>query len=388
MPIISKLLMNDAMSSNSKVLFLNGKIFTGQRWWREASVLIDQSVIKKVSTNISEKDAEQIDLDGGLLVPGFIDLQLYGGLGKLFGEHPSVDSLKATYEYCLRGGTLHFMPTVATNSMDVMMGAIEAVRCYKEQQLPGVLGLHLEGPYINSSKRGAHIEQFIKKPTLEEVEELIEKGKGVIRMITLAPEVCDKEIVDYLMAKGVLVSTGHSNATYQQAWNAFEQGVPLATHLYNAMSPLQHRAPGLVGAILNHPKVMSSLVADGHHVDFAAISIAKKIMGERLFLITDAVTENKEGYYQHRLDGDKYIVADGTLSGSALSMLQAVKNCVNEVGISLEEALRMASLYPARAVQLDKKFGKIEARSAAELVWLNEDLEIKAVFTNGSLIRF
>ena len=380
--------MKAATENNMKVLFLNGKIFTGQRWWREASVLVDDKVIKKVSMSISEKDAEEIDLEGDLLVPGFIDLQLYGGLGKLFGEHPTIDALKATYEYCLRGGALHFMPTAATNSMDVMLRAIEAVKCYQEQQLPGVLGLHLEGPYINASKKGAHIEQFIKKPTIDEVKELVEKGKGVIKMITLAPEVCDKEIIKYLLAEGIFVSAGHSNATYQQAWDAFEGGVPLATHLYNAMSPLQHRAPGMVGAVLNHSKVMSSLVADGHHVDFPAINVAKKIMGERLFLITDAVTENKEGFYQHRLDGDKYVVADGTLSGSALTMMKAVKNCVDNVGISLEEALRMASLYPARAIHLDKKLGKIEARSAAELLWLNDDLEIKAAFTNGSLIRF
>ena len=380
--------MKAVTENNMKVLFLNGKIFTGQRWWREASVLVDDKVIKKVSTNISEKDAEQIDLEGDLLVPGFIDLQLYGGLGKLFGEHPSIETLKATYEYCLRGGALHFMPTAATNSMEVMLRAIEAVRCYQDQQLPGVLGLHLEGPYINASKKGAHIEQFIKKPTLDEVKELVEKGKGVIKMITLAPEVCDKEIIQYLLSEGIFVSAGHSNASYQQAWSAFEEGVSLATHLYNAMSPLQHRAPGMVGAVLNHSKVMSSLVADGHHVDFPAISVAKKIMGERLFLITDAVTENKEGYYQHRLEGDKYVVADGTLSGSALTMLKAVRNCVEYVGISLEEALRMASLYPARAIHQDKKLGKIEARSAAELLWLNEELDIKAVFTNGSLIRF
>jgi len=154
------------------------------------------------------------------------------------------------------------------------------------------------------------------------------------------------------------------------------------------MSPLQHRSPGMVGAILNHDKVMASLVADGHHVDYAAINIAKKIMGERLFLITDAVTENGEGYYQHRLDGDKYVVPDGTLSGSSLTLLKAVKNCVKHVGLPLDEALRMASLYPARALKLEQRLGKIESKFAAEMVWLKEEIEIKGVFTRGSLIRF
>jgi N-acetylglucosamine-6-phosphate deacetylase len=269
-----------------------------------------------------------------------------------------------------------------------MMAAIEAVRSYQEQQLPGVLGLHLEGPYINAAKKGAHIEQFIQAPSLDEVKNLMEVGRGIIKMITLAPENCSQEIIQYLLGEGVLVSAGHTNATYEQAMEGFGVGIPMATHLYNAMSPLQHRSPGMVGAIFNHSKVVCSLVADGHHVDYAAITVAKKIMGERLFLITDAVTENKEGFYQHRLDGEKYIVADGTLSGSALTMLNAVKNCVQHAGILIEEALRMASMYPARAMKLDDRLGKIEARYKAELVWLSDLLELRGIYTNGSLFRF
>ncbi len=371
-----------------KVLFYNGRIFTGQRWWRDASALIDGNTIKKVSTHITEKDASQVDLEAGSLIPAFIDLQLYGGNGKLFGEHPSVEALTATYEYCLHGGATRFMATVATNAPAVMDAAIEAVRSYQEQELPGLLGLHLEGPFINPVKRGAHIEKFIHSPTIDEVEQLLSKGKGIIKMMTLAPEECSEEVIKYLLEEDVIVSAGHTNATYQEAVRGFEYGISVATHLYNAMSPLQHRSPGMVGAILNHGTVMSSLVADGHHVDYAAIAIAKKIMGERLFLITDAVTENKEGYYQHRLDGDKYIVADGTLSGSSLTMLKAVRNCVEHAGISLEEALRMGSLYPARTMKLDKKFGKIESRYDAELLWLSEKMELRGAYTNGSLIRF
>ncbi len=370
-----------------KTLFSNGRIFTGQRWWRDASVLVEGNTIKKVSNHIADKATTHIDLQGDSLVPAFMDLQLYGGNDHLFGEHPSVDSLKATYQFCLNGGTTHFLPTVATNSYEVMFAAIEAVRNYQEQNLPGVLGLHLEGPYINATKKGAHIEKFIRVPSLDEVKELMDRGKGIIKMITLAPENCSAEIIRYLLDAGVEVSAGHTNASYQQAMQGFDMGIPIATHLYNAMSPLQHRQPGMVGAILNHDKVMASLVADGHHVDYPAISIAKKIMGERLFLITDAVTENKEGYYQHRLDGDKYIVPDGTLSGSALTMLKAVQNCVQHAGIVLEEALRMASTYPARVMKLDKKFGKVEARYDAELVWMNDQFKIQGVYTNGSLIR-
>ena len=369
-----------------KTLFSNGRIFTGQRWWRDASVLVEGNTIKKVSTHIADKAATHIDLQGESLVPAFIDLQLYGASGQLFGEHPSVDALKATYEYCLSGGTTHFLPTVATNSNEIMWAAIEAVKSYQEQKLPGVLGLHLEGPYINSAKKGAHVEKFIRVPTMEEVREIMDRGKGIVKMMTLAPENCSEEIIRYLLQQGVEVSAGHTNASFEQAIKGFDMGIPTATHLYNAMSPLQHRQPGMVGAILNHDKAMASLVADGHHVDYAAISIAKKIMGERLFLITDAVTENREGYYQHRLDGDKYVVQDGTLSGSALTMLKAVFNCVHHAGISLEEALRMASAYPARVVKLDKNLGKIEARYDAEMVWLDDQFKVKGVYTNGSLL--
>ena len=370
-----------------KTLFSNGRIFTGQRWWRDASVFVEGSTIKKVSTHITDKATNHVDLRGGSLVPAFIDVQLYGGNGHLFGEHPSVDALKATYECCLKGGTTHFLPTVATNSKEVMWAAIDAVKAYQDQNLPGVLGLHLEGPYINAAKKGAHIEQFIRVPAMEEVQAIMEHGKGVIKMMTLAPENCSEDIIRYLLTQGVLVSAGHTNATYQQALRGFEMGIPLATHLYNAMSGLQHREPGMVGAIFNNDKVMASLVADGHHVDYAAISIAKKIMGERLFLITDAVTENRDGYYQHRLEGDKYVVQDGTLSGSALTLLKAVQNCVQYAGISLEEALRMASTYPARAMKLDKNLGKIEARYDAELVWLNDQFQLQGVYTNGSLLE-
>src|SRR4030095_427094 len=244
-----------------KTLFHNGKIFTGQRWWRDASALIDGNVIKKVSNHIADKEASHVDLEGGFLVPAFIDLQLYGGNGKLFGEHPSVDALTATYEYCLKGGALHFMPTVATNAEEIMYAAIEAVREYQEKKLPGVLGLHLEGPFINTAKRGAHIEKFIHAPVIDEVKKLMEKGRGVIKMMTLAPENCSEDIIRYLLEEGVVLSAGHTNATYQQAMNGFNLGISLGTHLYNAMSPLQHRGPGMVGALFNHPTVSSSLVA-------------------------------------------------------------------------------------------------------------------------------
>ena len=366
-------------------VYYKGRIFTGTEILENQCVIVENNVITALvePQNIS-KEAKCIDLEGHLLAPSFIDIQIYGGNGHLFGEFPSMEALKATYDYCVAGGATHFLPTVATNSETIMLAAIEAVRDYWAQGGKGVLGLHLEGPYINKVKRGAHLIEHIKHdPSVSDIKKWLEKGRGIVKMMTLAPEVCSDELIDLLQSNGVLVSAGHTNATFEEATAAFDKGIHLATHLFNAMSPLQHRAVGMVGAIFEHPKVHVSLVADGFHVDFAAIRIAKKVLGERLFLITDAVTENTEGAYSHRLDGDKYVIADGTLSGSALTMVKCVQNCVEKVGIPLEEALRMASLYPARALGLDKRLGRIEQGFEADFVLLDNNLSIIKVINHA-----
>ena len=235
--------------------------------------------------------------------------------------------------------------------------------------------MHVEGPWISKEKRGAHIESLIHSPTLKQAKDLLEYGKGVIKIITLAPEVCSAEIVELIRSYGVIISAGHSNASLHQATAAFDNGISAATHLFNAMSPLQHRSPGVAGAIMNHSKVRCSIVPDGYHVDFAAVSIAKKVMQERLFIITDAVTETSEGFYPHQLEGDKYM-SNGILSGSALTMVRAVKNCVEKAGIELGEALRMASLYPAQVIKMDNELGRIKKGYKAAFVFLNKNIEV------------
>jgi N-acetylglucosamine-6-phosphate deacetylase len=374
------------------MVFYNGRVFTGDNFIDGAHVQVQGDVIASVGSHAGilrqGGDPDGVNLQGDMLVPAFIDIQLYGGNGQLFGEHPSVESLKATVEYSRAGGAAYILPTVATNSAGVMNDAIQAVREYHRQRLPGVVGLHLEGPFISTIKRGAHIPEFIRKPTLADAKDLVQAGGDVLKLMTLAPEVCPPEVISYLQEKGIVISAGHTDATFDQAMHAFDNGVSMATHLFNVMSPFNHRAPGVVGAALHHPTAYASIIPDGHHVDYAVISIAKKIMGERLFIITDAVTENIAGYYQHRLQGDKYVVADGTLSGSALTMIQAVRNCIKHAGISLEESLRMASLYPARVLKLDHALGRIAPQYMAELLWLDDQLKIKGMYTNGALTRF
>jgi len=311
---------------------------------------------------------------GHILAPAFIDLQIYGAHEELFSVHRDTASLALLNEYCNNGGAAFCLPTVATNKPEVFYQSIDAIQLYWQQGSKGILGLHAEGPWISPSKRGAHKDSLIHSPTLKEAEELLAYGKGVIKMITLAPEVCSLGIIDLIHSHGIIISAGHSNATYEEAMQAFDNGISAVTHLYNAMSPLQHRSPGLVGAAFEHPKVMASIIADGYHVDYAAIRIAKKIMQQRLFAITDAVTSTTEGYYQHQADGDKY-VAGNILSGSALSMYKALQNLVNHAGIDLAEALRMCSLYPAQLMRMDDELGRIVKGFKAKMVLLPETLD-------------
>ena len=350
------------------------RIFTGDTWLNDQVIISSAGIIDEILPVSSFPEHGSLEnFPGCFIAPAFIDLQIYGADKKLFAVYADADALVKLKSYCNRGGAAYCLPTVATNSRDVFYKCIDAIRAYWNNGGEGILGLHIEGPWINSLKKGAHIESFIHSPSLDEVKELLEYGKDVIKMITLAPEICNEKVIDYILSSNIIISAGHSNATYKEAKNAFQHGIRTATHLYNAMSPLQHREPGLVGAIFDS-NVMASIIPDGHHVDYAAIRIAKNILGDRLFVITDAVTETNQGYYQHHLAGNKYESA-GILSGSALNMNKALQNLVNHVGIHLDEALRMCSLYPARVAEKDHELGRIEKGYKAKLVVLDDKMQ-------------
>lgn len=367
--------------------FYNGSVFTGNSIINGQAVLIDDDLIVDIIPAIEiSSTAEQYDLKGAYLVPAFIDLQLYGGNGKLFSQELSAEALLATDAYCVSGGCTRFLMTMATNTIEKFLKGIEVVKAFAKENKSGLLGLHMEGPYINSAKRGAHIEACVRQPTVDEIKLLLDQSEGVLKMMTLAPEQCSDEVIQLLLDNHVLVSAGHSNATYRQAINAFNKGITTVTHLFNAMSALQSREPGLVGAVYDHATVHSSIVCDGVHTDFAAVRISKKIMKERLFLITDAVAQTSAGEYQHVFQQDRYTLPDGTLSGSSLTMIKAVNNCVDKVGMSFEESLRMASLYPATVAKLDQQFGKLEKGTKADLVVLSIDRQVKNVFRDGKQV--
>ena len=356
------------------------RIFTGTEWIEGGAVVMEKGVVQAiVPLDNIEDGIEQQRLEGWL-APAFIDIQIYGAHARLLAVYPDAETLKLTYEYCRAGGATLYQPTVATNTLDVFYRCIDAVRAYWAAGGEGVWGLHLEGPWISEAKRGAHIKELIHPPTLEEARALLEYGKGVVTMITLAPEVCPREVVELIQSYGVVISAGHSNATFGQAMEAFDGGIPAITHLYNAMSSLQHREPGMVGAAFLHPRVKASIIPDGYHVDFEAIRIAKRQMGERLFVITDAVTETTTGHYQHYLAGDKYESA-GTLSGSSLTIYKCFKNLVEKVGVEVDEALRMCAFYPAQVLGCADTRGKIAPGYAAQFVVLDNQLTLVDTLT-------
>jgi N-acetylglucosamine-6-phosphate deacetylase len=364
--------------------FIAREIFTGQDIQTGKAVLTrDGKIVDIVPAADVPSNYRIRELPGYLLAPAFIDLQIYGGNGLLFSAELSTAALEATYEYCLEGGCTQFMITLATNSIDKFLHGLEVAREYRTSGGKGLLGVHLEGPYINPAKRGAHLEKFIKTPTPEEIGLLLLKGKDVFRMMTLAPERCDGACIELLLNNGIIVSAGHSNATYEEASAGFYQGIPAATHLFNAMSPLQGRQPGMIGAIYDNNDVRSSIVCDGVHVDFASVRISKKIMGDRLFFITDAVTEVQYGEYSHLFKGDRYTLPDGTLSGSSLTMLRAVRNGVENAGIPLPEALRMASAYPAAVLGEKDKRGCLRPGAHADLILLDKQLNLIQVIVDG-----
>lgn len=367
-----------------KTAYTHCTIYTSEEQLTGKAVLVNKGVIEDIADAGSiGADYDIKDLGGLNIAPGFIDLQIYGGNGKLFSADLDTASIQATYEYCLKGGCTHFMITMATNTIEVFLKGMDIVRNYWEQGGKGLLGLHLEGPYLNPEKKGAHLADCIKRPTAAEVKMLLDQGRGVLKMMTIAPEVCDAAVIELLLQNGIIVSAGHSNATYEEATAKFAMGIPTATHLFNAMSPLQSRAPGIVGAIYNDDQVKASIVADGIHVDFAAVSISKKIMGKRLFFITDAVAESSKGGYQHIFTGDRYTLPNGTLSGSALTMMKAVSNVVQHCHIPLDEALRMASTYPAQLLSGNTPLGSIAKGYAADLVVFDDKLSVREVITNG-----
>ena len=366
-------------------LLTNCRVYTGDVVLVEHDVLVQGTTIQAVIPR-SQRPAGIAHVDGqGLNVcPGFVDVQLYGGGDSAFGLAPSATALQQLRRHTLRHGTTSFLPTVPTNAPAVIDHALAVVKDALPT-MPGLLGLHLEGPYISPHKRGVHPAAFVRVPVLTELVDLLKRGCGVLRMLTLAPEVLGPAERALLHAAGVVLSAGHSDASYEQGMHAFAHGFTAATHLFNAMSPLTGRAPGLVGAVYDDPAVRASIVVDGRHCAYASVRISQRLLGARLFLISDATAATTTPPYCFHPQDDYFVDADGTLAGSGLTLLQAVRNCVQHVGLPLAESLRMASLYPAQMLGLDDHLGRIAPAYRADLCLFDEDLNVRATVLAGQL---
>ncbi|ENO8417758.1 N-acetylglucosamine-6-phosphate deacetylase [Vibrio mimicus] len=368
----------------------NCKIYTGNDVLVKHAVIINGDKIETVCPIESlPSDTKVVDLNGANLSPGFIDLQLNGCGGVMFNDEITAKTIDIMHKANLKSGCTSFLPTLITSSDENMRQAIAAAREYQSQYPNQSLGLHLEGPYLNVMKKGIHSVDFIR-PSDDSMIDTICANSDVIAKVTLAPENNKPEHIEKLVQAGIVVSIGHTNATYAEARQSFESGITFATHLFNAMTPMVGREPGVVGAIYDTPDVYAGIIADGFHVDYANIRIAHKIKGEKLVLVTDATAPagaemdyfifvGKKVYYR---DG-KCVDENGTLGGSALTMIEAVQNTVEHVGIALDEALRMATLYPAKAIGVDDKLGRIKKGMIANLTVFDRDFNVKATVVNG-----
>jgi len=371
---------------------VNGQVFDGETLWQDRIVLIEDARILSVldRAELPADLTDVYDLQGGTLVPGFIDLQVNGGGGVLFTDAPTVESLRVIGAAHRQFGTTGFLPTLITTSFDVMRQALSAVGQAIADGVPGILGIHLEGPFLNPERKGIHdAHKFC--PLDDEGLAIVTSLNMGTTLVTLAPEVTTPAMIQRLADMGVIVCAGHSAATYVQTREALAAGVSGFTHLYNAMSPLQTREPGMVGAALEDDESWFGIIADGFHVHSAALRIAvsaKKTGGA--ILVTDAMPTVGSTNKSFVLGGETIVAtngritnAAGTLAGSDLDMLTAVNNAARFARIDWFEAVRMASLYPARALGLHKELGAIKPGYRANLLALDARRQIHTSWIDG-----
>ncbi|MCA1175706.1 MULTISPECIES: N-acetylglucosamine-6-phosphate deacetylase [unclassified Pantoea] len=372
---------------------VNGRIFTGHEILDNHAVVIADGLIERVCPRDAlDATIAQQDVAGAFIAPGFIDLQLNGCGGVQFNDDIdalSVETLEIMQRANEKSGCTSYLPTLITSTNELMKRAIETMRAYQAKHQNQALGLHLEGPWLNKAKKGTHNPDLIRLPDAEMVDFLCANA-DVITKVTLAPENAGAEVIGKLRNAGIIVSAGHSNATYEEAKAGFSAGVSFATHLYNAMPTFAGREPGLIGALFDSPDVYCGIIADGLHVHYANVRNAKRIKGDKLVLVTDAtapagasidqfIFAGKTIYYRDGLCVDE----NGTLSGSALTMIEAVQNSVEHCGIALDEALRMATLYPAQAMGVEKQLGSVTAGKVANLTVFTRDYQITKTLVNG-----
>lgn len=371
--------------------FVNCDVYTGDEVLFDQAILVEGDKIAGL-TSIHSVPAsyEVIDLGGESVAPGFIDIQVNGGGGVLFNDDTSVEGIRTIAEAHAAFGTLSFLPTLITAGPQKMTEATEAVRSAQAQGLHSVLGLHLEGPYIDADKAGVHDKSFVRSLTDEELRSVLLPNKDVLRLLTISPSKVESRHLEDIVDAGITVCLGHTGASYEEAVIAFDRGVAGVTHLFNAMSQIAAREPGTVGASLATRDTWAGIIADGHHVHLGAVAAARNAKRDKLMLVTDAMPPVGKpglsyvlGPYEIKCVDGKCTTADGTLAGSALDMATAVRNCVQRCGIPKDETFRMASTYPAQFLGVDGHLGRIAPGMTADFVILNGQMHVEAVVQRG-----
>ena len=379
------------------IAITGARIFDGDAWHEGKVLVIDAGKITGiVAPDAAPAEAEIVDAAGQIVVPGFIDLQVNGGGGVLLNERPDVDGIAAIAAAHAKFGTTALLPTLITDTREIRTAAIRAGREARARGVPGFIGLHLEGPHLSIARKGVHDPALIRPMDEADLDEILAcKGEFDALMITVAPESTTPEQVSALADAGFIVSLGHTDADCATANRYFGAGARTVTHLFNAMSPLGHREPGVVGAALDNPDVHAGLIADGFHVDPVAMGIALRAKNGpgRIFLVTDAMSTigtDDTGFLlngrQIYRKGGRLTLADGTLAGADIDMLSSVRFVHERLGLPFEEAVRMATVYAADAVGLGDRKGHIRPGYDADFVLLTGALEMGSTWIGGQRV--
>ena len=372
------------------IVLANARVLLDDGFANDRAVIVEGGRIAAIVPRSDARAAQARDLGGGYLVPGFVDCQVNGGGGALFNDDPNVATIRTIAAAHRRFGTTTLLPTLISEDAGMIRRAIDAVREAIHARVPGVAGIHIEGPFINDARRGVHDASKIRELDGQDVTLLSSLGVGRT-LVTLAPELVAAASLRQLARAGVVLSAGHTDGTFEEVSAALRNGVRGVTHLFNAMSPMHHRAPGAAGAALADPDCWCGLIVDGHHVHPAVLKIALAARREdRFMLVTDAMPSVGSDQDFFMLQGRRIRVKDGvcldengTLAGAGIDMATAVRNCVQMLELPLERAVRMASLYPAEFLGLDQDIGRIAPGYRANLVALDAGLQVRSTWIDG-----
>ncbi|WP_353643646.1 N-acetylglucosamine-6-phosphate deacetylase [Mesorhizobium sp. WSM2239] len=382
---------------NGSFAIKGATIFDGETWHeRSALVIRDGSVDAIVADDRIPAGLRVVEAGGGLLAPGFVDVQVNGGGGVMFNDRPDAETIRTICRAHAPFGTTALLPTLITDTPEITAAAVAAGAEAAQLKIPGFLGLHLEGPHLSLSRKGAHDPALIRPMSDADKAALIAARKQMpVLLTTVAPETVPAWRIAALAAAGVVVSLGHSDARSALAATAAEAGASMVTHLFNAMSQIGNREPGLVGAALNTGALSCGLIADGIHVDPATIGIALRAKQGpgKIFLVTDAMATIGTDMTSFTLNGrtirrenGRLTLVDGTLAGADLDMISAVRFMHRTIGIELGEALRMAGLYPAESIGQAKRYGRLAPGARADIVHLSDALDVESVWIGGESV--